>query len=289
MQNKSVKIKNLAAIEYHGQPGDTKSCLDAIARLIQFGNRLEKAYLLSNIENNQKSGQHCYLLTVDYGDQIAIKSGFSSGYSGQGPSGLSNSLQMLIRHKVEIDEHKVDEELIYRLDQSSLLLSDLEELESQRPVRPQRFYDYIHLDDDRRTFDNGKLQSLFPEVVPYSVIDHRIIDLAIELNDEPDLSLMNAYRRLEDVIRERSGINEGSGSRLFSSTFQGNEPALHWPNLLDAEAKGRVSLFTGAYMAYRNRRAHKETIDDLKNALREFLLINHLFIMESEAKELENS
>lgn len=287
MQNKSFKTNELAAIEYHGRPGDTKSCLDAIARLIQFGNRIEKAYLLSNIENSLGFGQHGYLLNIDYGDHVAIKSGFSSGYSGQGPSGLSKSLQILIRHNVEIDEYEVNEEFIHRLDQSCLLLSDLDELETIHPVRPHYFYDYIVLDDDSKNYDNLKIQSLFPEVVPYSVLDHRVIDLAIKFTDDPDQTLMTAYRRLEDVIRKRTDIKDGSGSKLISSSFQGNDAVLHWPDILDAEAKGRVALFTGAYMAYRNRRAHKETDDNLKSALREFLLINNLFILESEARKIE--
>ena len=285
MKDFSLNIKQLAAIEYHGCSGDTASCLKAISRLIQFGHRIHTAHLLSNIESKLGSGQHCYLFNIDYGNRIAVKSGFSSGYSGQGPSGLSKSLQMLIRHHVEIEEYEVDEDFIYRLDQSCLLISDLDSFESMRPVRPKRYYDYILLEGGDKIFDNNKIQSLFPEVVPYSVLDHRIIDLAIKFVDEPDQTLMTAYRRMEDVIRKRSNFADSSGSKLFSSAFQGNDSVLHWPEIPEAEAKGRVALFTGAYMAYRNRRAHKETEDDLKSTLREFLLINHLFILESEAKE----
>ena len=289
MKDSPLNIKQLAAIEYHGRSGDTESCLNAIARLIQFGNRIHKAYLLSNIESELGFGQHCYLLTIDYGEHIAIKSGFSSGYSGQGPSGLSKSLQMLIRHHVEIEEYEVNEDFIYQLDQSCLLISDLDSFKSMRPVRPKRYYDYILLEGGDKVFDNNKIQSLFPEVVPYSVLDQRLIDLAIKFVDAPDQTLMTAYRRMEDVIRERSNFTGGSGSRLFSSVFQGNDAVLHWPKIPESETKGRVALFTGAYMAYRNRRAHKETDDDLKSALREFLLINQLFILESEAKEIDRT
>jgi hypothetical protein len=36
-------------------------------------------------------------------------------------------------------------------------------------------------------------------------------------------------------------------------------------------------------MAFRNRRAHRETDTNLRSAVREFLLINELFLLEAES------
>jgi hypothetical protein len=44
-------------------------------------------------------------------------------------------------------------------------------------------------------------------------------------------------------------------------------------------------LFTGAFMAYRNRRAHRELRDDRDGQLREFLLLNQLYVLENESTE----
>ncbi len=122
--------------------------------------------------------------------------------------------------------------------------------------------------------------------MPFSIIDLRIMDLAIGLCDNPDLALISGYRRLEDIVRKRTNLEDVSGVKLFSQAFHGNEPLLHWPNILDAESKGRVSLFTGAYMAYRNNRVHRESDTNLNDAVKEFLLINQLFILEREAVEV---
>ncbi len=286
MSRNSVSVSELAGIQYHGLAGVTEACLQAIARLIQFGDRVEKAYLLSNADNNSRCGTHCYLLFLEYDVCVAVKSGFSSGYGGEGPTGLSTSLQMLIRHNTEIDEYDVSSDIISRIDKSCLLSSDLDLLRSARPVRPTRFYDYIRLTNDRYPYDNRQIQQAFPDVIPFSIVDERIMDLAISFADNPDLALMTAFRRLEDIVRKRSQLEDASGAKLFSQVFQANDRKLYWPDVLPPETQGRVNLFTGTYMAYRNSRAHKEVATPPSDGVREFLLINQLFVLESEATEV---
>ena len=52
-----------------------------------------------------------------------------------------------------------------------------------------------------------------------------------------------------------------------------------------SEKVGRINLFTGTYMAYRNARAHKE--NPKTELLAEFLLLNQLYLLESEAEEAQ--
>ena len=73
--------KQPACIEYHGGPGVTQPCLDAVIRLIQFGDQITKAQILS--ADGDPVTEHCFLLTVN-DDLVAIKSGFASGYRGNG-------------------------------------------------------------------------------------------------------------------------------------------------------------------------------------------------------------
>lgn len=289
MTKNKVNVKEFAGIEYHGAGGTTRNCLEAIVRLIQFGSIIQKAYLLSNIDSESECGQHCYLIITELEDYIAVKSGFSSGYGGEGPAGLSLSLQLLIRHGIEIEEYEIDGNLVDRIDQSCLLTSDLDFLTSQGPIRPVRIYDYIQLRESFRSFDDLQVRSLFPDIVPFSIIDIRLMDIAINLANQPDQSLMSGFKRLEDIIRKRTNLNDSNGAKLFSQAFLGSDPALHWPDISEAELKGRVSLFTGTYMAYRNKRAHREYKTDFHDAIQEFLLINQLFVMEQEAKNIDVS
>ena len=90
-----------------------------------------------------------------------------------------------------------------------------------------------------------------------------------------------AYKRLEDIVRTRTGINEHS-TKLFAQVFQGEKAILMWDVPDNAEIKGRVNLFTGAYMAFRNARAHREKDENLIHQYREFLLINELYLLEQE-------
>jgi Protein of unknown function (Hypoth_ymh) len=265
----------LAGIEYAGIAGGSKDCQDAIEMLLQFGTHIQRARILT-CDND-----HCILLTDDVDDPIAIKSGFASGYGGEGPRTFSYVLQLLDSHGAGIEEYDVDASFIERLDNSALTLADLKKLDQSKPIRPTRWKSYVDKDDYERGHD-GTLWRDFPPVIPFAIIDNRIMDLAISFWKESDDRLLKAYRRLEDLVRERTGLQE-HGSKLFSRAFSGNNSKLNWPDIDETEKAGRANLFTGAYMAHRNPRAHRELKSVQDAQLSEFLLLNHLFRLEREA------
>jgi len=122
----------LAGIAYSGMPGITKECRDAVMRLVQYGDCITKAFILS-------CGQeHGFLLKMSSDQLIAVKSGFRSGYSGEGSRGFSYILKVLQAHGAEIDEYAVSPKVLRRLDQSALTKNDLRMLKTALPVRPSR-------------------------------------------------------------------------------------------------------------------------------------------------------
>lgn len=281
MENERLEIDvnydgNLAGIEYAGISGSTVDCQQAVLRLIQFGTRIQRAAILS------ASNDHCLLLTTNEGDPIAIKSGFASGYGGGGPHGFSYVLQTLESHGVEIEEYEVDAEFLDRLDRSALSNRDLELLEGATPRRPTRWHDYInekHFEQSR----NGTLwRDGFPPVIAFAIIDPRIMDLALVFWENPDNCLLAGYRRLEDIVRERTGIAH-HGTKLFSQAFNPDGGTLTWKDTDNGERTGRMQLFTGTYAAHRNPRAHREPKDRTAALLSEFLLLNHLYALERDS------
>lgn len=263
-------------IEYHGVPGSCLDCQNAVMRLLQFGESIARARILSY------SSTHALLLTNSIGDITAIKSGFSSGYGGTGPTAFSYVLQLLEAHGVGIDEYTVDKALIGRLDQSTLTVSDMRFIEAAKPLRPSRWHDYLlkqHIDCQRQ----GTFWQDFPPVVPYAIIDSRIADLALGFWQNPDDKILTGYKRLEDIIRERTGLKE-HGTKLFSKAFSGETARLHWKDIDEGEKTGRANLFTGAYMAHRNPLAHRESKNHPDQHLTEFLLLNHLYRLEKASQ-----
>ncbi|NQY26252.1 MAG: hypothetical protein HRT92_03645 [Piscirickettsiaceae bacterium] len=85
------------------------------------------------------------------------------------------------------------------------------------------------------------------------------------------------------MVRDRVGLDGLAGHKWFSKAFHGDDSPIHWPKINAAETNGRISLFTGTYIAYRNKRAHHEQTYDLEKAVREFLLLNELYVLESSA------
>ena len=267
--------KSLAGIGYAGAAGSSAACRTAVLQLLLYGGRIGSALILTN------DHRHGLLLTVGEGDLIAVKSGFSSGYAGEGPRTMSFVLEILLSHAVEIDELAVDNELLTRLDASALTAADVDQLKSARPIRPSRWYDYILDFSDRR--QKGTLFEETEPRIPLGLIDARLIDLAIHFEDEPDHRLLVGYRRLEDVVRTRTGLEREFGAKLFQVAFGGEESLLHWEGIDGAEQQGRLLLFTGTYMAHRNPRAHQESRQALRQQAREFLLLNHLYALECAA------
>lgn len=267
----------LARIEYSGLAGISQACQDAVMRLLQYGDRITRARILSCSKN------HCLLLTVNVGDLVAVKSGFASGYGGGGPHAFSYVLRLLDAHGAEIEEYDVDEDVIERLDSSALTQADVDMLEAAHPVRPSRWPDYV-FERDIEDVRSGGIWREFSPIIPFAVVNSRIFDLAISFWEDPDDRLMTGYRRLEDIVRKRTGIDE-HGAKLFSQAFLGSDAKLGWRDLDQSEQAGRVSLFTGAYLAYRNRRAHRELREFANDQLNEFLLLNHLYLLEKESCE----
>ncbi|MFH7326452.1 TIGR02391 family protein [Desulfurivibrio sp. C05AmB] len=268
----------LAGIEYHGKEGITQSCLAAIVRLYQSKASFERVRLLSADE------RHGFLVYIEFDRIVGIKSGFASGYPGEGPRGLATALRFFDKLDIPITEYAVPSSLLERLDVSALTLADLKKIDQSRPVLGNRWRDYMYpfyLDDNARDIE---FQKQFEYEVPMRLIDIRILDLAISLPNSPDAALFSGYRRLEDTFRKRCGFEGEHGARLFAKAFQGKEAALHWPGLDQGENEGRACLFTSVYRAFRNSRAHKEQEHTTDHYLREFLLLNELFRLESTAE-----
>ncbi|MEW6405709.1 MAG: TIGR02391 family protein [Chloroflexota bacterium] len=263
-----------AVIQYAGEPGVSSSCQEAVIRFLQCGHVTSARILTCR-------GSHALLLKIDADELVVIKSGFSSGYGGEGPRTFSYVLQLLEAHDVEIEEHEISAEMLDRIEYSALARADMDEIERSRPIRPTRWWEYVwEIHEEWRK--NGLLWRNFPAIIPYSLIDPRIMDLALSFWTAPDERLMTAYRRLEDIVRQRIGIDE-HGVKLFQAAFLGAEAKLRWPVPDSGEQAGRANLFIGAFGAFRNPRAHREPNDDAERLVSEFLLVNQLFRLEREA------
>ena len=99
-------------------------------RLVQYDDRIKSAWILS------ASNQHAFILTIARDDWVAIKTGFASGYNGEGPRKLSYVLQLLQSLNVEIEEYDVDKGVLERLDNNALTNADIKNIKSLRPGPP---------------------------------------------------------------------------------------------------------------------------------------------------------
>ncbi|MBM2578180.1 hypothetical protein JQC91_17875 [Jannaschia sp. Os4] len=283
-------MQMLTSIEYHGSPNTTASCVRAVERLLLHDPRIEDARLLTCRKGHD--ARHGLLLATDDGP-VAIRTGFTSGYPGEGPRGLGRSLHLLDLHRIMVGEIHVSIDLLDRLDRCVLTTDDLRQIESTRPTYGPDVYDYVH--PYVTSFaPEGSAWHASQASIPYAVLDPRLFDLAVDFWVDPDAALMKAFRKLETIIAERllaNGIdpNDMPASKLFPVAFNRPDGPLTWRDLSSGEVVGRVNLFVGTYSAYRNARVHREGEVDEQQALIELLAVNHLFLLEGRAVERERT
>lgn len=270
----SVRLADLAGLQYIGN-GYSRSCLDAVRRLVQYGEQIERVDVLTF----EKS--HALLMHIEREGVIAVKAGFSSGYNGEGPRTFAEVLELLEAVHAPIQERLVSKRVMERLEASALTTADMNSIAAASAM-PPRIYDYICLYESGRTGAARPLTRL-DVTMPWALIDERLTDLASTFFDDPDDALLKGFRRLEDLIRARTGLSE-HGRKLFSQAFGGDQSPLIWAVPDPAEQVSRAQMFIGAIMTYRNPRAHRE--DDsagYKEPMREFLVLNELFCLERTA------
>jgi hypothetical protein len=284
-----VEDEHATYLEYAGHAGATAPCAEAVEHLLQSRRPLAKCLILTCREHDHPS--HALLIEDVFGDHIVVKAGFSSGYGGTGPKGFSATLALLNWHGVELDEVEVEERVIERLDGSALTLTDVATIENARRIRPQRLWSYI-LELDEMRSDQGNPWTRRELVVPLGILDERLAPMARSFWEDPDRILTRAYRALEEAVKEKAGISQEEAnagpSKVYGAAF--NPPGLlHWSKVSSSEQAGRASLFIGTVKAYRNPRAHRQLRDHPEDALRELLLVNHLFRLEAEAVRREKN
>jgi len=273
-----LRISSSPDIQYHGSASTTQSCLKAIIRLVEAGGRVNSARLLTC------RNRHAFYLEFSDPSPVCIKSGFASGYSGEGSAGMAIAIRLLHRHRIDVEECDVSSGLMARLDGCSLTQNDLAAIRESAPRRPTRVYDYANDGMAGRGKWEDAVRSQQPMVIPWAILDGRLIELALDLESDPDRVVFRAFRDLEEIVKRRCSLAmELHGLSVFKRAFRGSGSILEWREMHHAEADGRAQLFEGAYSAFRNARAHRGGNHDLRNALREFLVANELFLLEAEA------
>ena len=272
-----IPEKGPAGLQYLGQHGISARCLAAVRIVLQSIQPVSQALILT-CEN-----EHAFIFTIgeERDEIVVVKAGFTSGYPGEGPRIFAEALGLLRAFEVEIEEALVPRALMRRLEASALTVDDLKVIDKAGVVRPMRWFDYTYPWETRLPPPRERL-ARFPQAIPWVLIDSRIEDLAHRFFKNEDDCLSRGFRRLEDSVRSRTGLQD-HGVRLIQRAFLQEEPLLTWRVPDAAEQKGRAQLFVGAFMAYRNPRAHRESASVTGLELAEFLLLNHLFLLEANA------
>ena len=257
--------------------GYTKASIEAVQRYLLFGDKIDKVFIFSC------EHEHSLVLQIKQ-TWVIIKSGFASGYLGEGSKGFAYILALLENYCNDIDEFEVNRKIIQKIEHNSLQEEEIQSILNGKQQSRAHWIDYI-LDINNQLYSDFSLWKKFPVQIPYSIVDFRLIKVALNFFDDPDARLNDAYRDLEDILRKKTGENFGFGSDLIKKAFPSSKSSLQWNDCSENENEARRSLFINVYNAYRNRRAHRKENMMHDEYLVEFLAVNHLFRLEAESKK----
>lgn len=121
--------------------------------------------------------------------------------------------------------------------------------------------------------------STFDEVVD----DDDLIDASrpLFLDGHYASAVLEAFKCLNDYVKETSGIVDKDGAKLMTHVFSASSPTLALNDLGSVsqrdEQTGYMQIFAGAMTGIRNPRAHEHAFDDDPTTALELLgLANHL-------------
>ena len=94
-------------------------------------------------------------------------------------------------------------------------------------------------------------------------------------------SVEEAYKCLDNAVREKSGLSSQYGDALMRSAFSANNPVLKLNDVQTQserdEQRGYMDIYAGAMTGIRNPRAHDhQLVDSPEAALEMITLANHL-------------
>jgi hypothetical protein len=132
-----------------------------------------------------------------------IRKGFISGHISEGYKGFVKALKLLQKHEVETKELIITFKEFEIIKQNSLSDTNIESFLNSPYTRTNTIYEYIST-LYYMLHQPLKIDNLYPRELPLTLIDERIFDLALKFKTNADSSIMNAYTRLEDIVREKS-------------------------------------------------------------------------------------
>jgi len=113
---------NKLKVQYIGQSGYTQPCLLAIDAILNSGSLPEKATLVSwASDRRSQMEEHLFLFwNWGYSPLTIVPSGFSSGYSGEGPRGFSLAICMIRSKGIPLDGVYVGESKFRTIDRGQI-------------------------------------------------------------------------------------------------------------------------------------------------------------------------
>lgn len=281
MANKTDPRSHASGIRFIATFLSAHESYKAVQLVLQSEECLKIAYILT-YENH-----HCILFENDFGEMIAVNSGFASGYGGAGHAAFSRSLAAIKFHHLEINEILIPEKLFQKFQAGLLSGNEWKRIERLKKIKHATYVDYM-LDGHHAYSDDYYPWHEFEPILPFGLIDQRISDLAKSFSKNPDEAILKGFRRLEDILRLRTSL-KSSSQGLVRECFLNKKPMLTWKNIEAGEITGLANLFMGAFAAYRNPRAHSEIIKNRDSLVREFMILNHLFCLEASTVPTEHN
>lgn len=252
-------------VQYMGTPYDLTPCLLAIDTIVNSERLPERTSLVTWAKDRPKHLESHLFLFWGWKEAplTVVRSGFTSGYSGEGPRAFSMALCMIWDKGVPMDQLYVPEDLFDAINKQHATEEMLDGLRVQgEPMEPWTGH-YVREQDKQMVGE----RTFWPRWhTPRPVFDFLDAELAERCHslypDNVGSAVREAYILVEERLRAligRSSAGEEtlSGQNLLNEALHPERGILTDRSLPRSERDGLFLMFKGAHMYVRNPRAHR--------------------------------
>lgn len=248
--------------------GSSADCLSALAAQIERRSDLFAGVLVTG----KRSGldgvpKHLFLLVSgerDYPTYCIVRSGFTSGYGGEGPSATSRGLLLLLSVDAEIASRVVSGSLFDRIQRGDVAYDDLEGVRLRG--EPGLSWSTYVQGADWDVYNAGRTWADWTSAhLPLPLVTPGLQELVTDFRGHPEDAVVRAFRRVESRLRERlhavTNLPPGlSGAKLINHAYSADKGILRWPDAEPGDSihNGRRDLLVGSFAIHRNPRVHHE-------------------------------
>lgn len=257
-------------VQYLGIPGGSDECLLAVDTIVNSEFRPRRGTVVSWVKDRANRLQEHLFMFWDWNDVplTVVHSGFTSGYSGQGPRCFSQALCMILDRAIPanmVTVNEVEFNAIERRQLTDQIIATCKNADG--PPLGLEWYGWTFPEHVQQIKEQTFWRDFHQPKLSTEFLDQELAVRCEKIfGHDRESAVAAAFKVVEERLRQSVDIPHAYGSQLVKDTLDPEKGILTDRNKSRQEQEGLYALFSGAMSFVRNPRSHR-FVDEADNQL----------------------